>query len=345
MDPVTLAAARKYTAETMAGAGAIKGDKGDPGPQGPKGDKGDPGPQGPKGDIGDTGPQGDIGLQGPKGDTGKGVPSGGLPGQILTKASSVDFDTKWTDELTTEGSNIIAGDGLQRNGNVINVRNPVRGIMTQEEYNLLTEEQKINGLYFIGEVRLQPAESPGMTSDTTPSPYHVTASSSQASYGSIGAYGCFDNNSNTFWANDDADDPIWIAFDFGANKAVLGIQMLSRGDQVGQLPYTFKVQGSYDGNTWTDILSVGDLPADTEGEIRDFMFDDQVDYRHYRIIDMLSRYLGGKYIGIAEIRFYFPSEPKVFTISKIYSGGNILEFPAMFSTLSATLETVDADDE
>ena len=50
--------------------GALKGPKGDTGPQGPKGDTGDTGSQGPKGDKGDTGAQGDTGPQGPKGDTG-----------------------------------------------------------------------------------------------------------------------------------------------------------------------------------------------------------------------------------------------------------------------------------
>ena len=73
---------------TWVNVGALKGPKGDTGPQGPKGDtgatgpQGDTGPQGPKGekgDSGDTGPQGpkgdtgaqgDTGPQGPKGDTG-----------------------------------------------------------------------------------------------------------------------------------------------------------------------------------------------------------------------------------------------------------------------------------
>ena len=41
-----------------------KGDKGDPGDQGPKGDKGDPGEQGPKGEPGDTGPAGANGTDG-----------------------------------------------------------------------------------------------------------------------------------------------------------------------------------------------------------------------------------------------------------------------------------------
>lgn len=79
MDPVTLAAAKKYTDQTMVGAGAIKGDKGDPGPQGPKGDigpQGPIGPQGQKGDTGDIGPKGDVGPIGPKGSTGATGPQG-----------------------------------------------------------------------------------------------------------------------------------------------------------------------------------------------------------------------------------------------------------------------------
>lgn len=82
MDLVTLAAAKKFTTETMAGAGAIKGDKGDPGPQGPKGDpgptgpQGPPGVQGPKGEVGDPGPQGLQGPSGPKGDIGATGPQG-----------------------------------------------------------------------------------------------------------------------------------------------------------------------------------------------------------------------------------------------------------------------------
>lgn len=53
--------------------GALKGPKGNTGPQGPQGPKGDTGATGPKGDTGDVGPKGpkgDIGPQGPKGDTG-----------------------------------------------------------------------------------------------------------------------------------------------------------------------------------------------------------------------------------------------------------------------------------
>ena len=72
VDGQTLTAAQLNHMEAgiTAAATGVKGDKGDPGPQGPKGDKGDPGPQGPKGD------KGDPGSQGPKGD--KGDPGDGI---------------------------------------------------------------------------------------------------------------------------------------------------------------------------------------------------------------------------------------------------------------------------
>lgn len=47
------------------------------------------GPQGPQG------PQGPIGPQGPEGPPGPGLPTGGTTGQILTKASSVNYNYQW----------------------------------------------------------------------------------------------------------------------------------------------------------------------------------------------------------------------------------------------------------
>ena len=74
----------------LQGPKGDKGDKGDPGEQGPKGDKGADGTmtfadlteeqkeslRGPKGDKGDTGAQGPQGLKGDKGDTGLQGPKG-----------------------------------------------------------------------------------------------------------------------------------------------------------------------------------------------------------------------------------------------------------------------------
>lgn len=92
MDIVTLQLAKKYTKESLLGAGAIKGEKGDPGdpgPIGPVGPKGPPGVPGQKGDPGPAGAQGLQGVQGiqgppgPKGEAGADGQQGvqGIPGE------------------------------------------------------------------------------------------------------------------------------------------------------------------------------------------------------------------------------------------------------------------------
>lgn len=65
------------------------------GRRGPKGDTGATGPTGPQGP---QGPEGEQGPTGPQGVPGEGVPGGGLTGQVLGKASNVDFDTDWVDQ-------------------------------------------------------------------------------------------------------------------------------------------------------------------------------------------------------------------------------------------------------
>lgn len=80
------------------------GPQGDPGPQGIQGPAGPQGPQGiqglqgltgPQGEQGPTGPAGATGATGATGPAGPGVASGGTIGQVLTKNSNADFDTKW----------------------------------------------------------------------------------------------------------------------------------------------------------------------------------------------------------------------------------------------------------
>ena len=85
-----------------------------PGPVGPAGETGPPGPTGADSTVpGPTGPQGPQGVQGPQGATGAastvpgpagptgatgpGVAAGGTTGQVLVKASAVDYATAWSD--------------------------------------------------------------------------------------------------------------------------------------------------------------------------------------------------------------------------------------------------------
>lgn len=77
----TFAADQSTITGTVTGivAGTLSGSVGVPGPQGP---------------AGATGPAGPAGVPGP---AGPGVPSGGLEGQILLKASDASYDTAWAD--------------------------------------------------------------------------------------------------------------------------------------------------------------------------------------------------------------------------------------------------------
>lgn len=110
----------------LRGEKGDKGDtgaKGDTGSQGPKGDKGDTGatgPQGPKGDKGNTGNTGATGAQGPQGPqgpAGEGIPTGGTPGQVLTKYSNTDYAGYWADpNYVPAGSSSDVGKFLKRYG-------------------------------------------------------------------------------------------------------------------------------------------------------------------------------------------------------------------------------------
>lgn len=44
---------------------------------------------------------------------------------------------------------VVAGDGLSKTGDTLNVATPVRNIVTQEEFDALPEETKNNGFYII----------------------------------------------------------------------------------------------------------------------------------------------------------------------------------------------------
>lgn len=72
------------------------------------------GVQGPEGA---QGPTGASGAQGPQGDPGEGVPTGGLTGQLLAKATATDHDTEWIDPPSGLGD--VVGPGSAVSGNLV----------------------------------------------------------------------------------------------------------------------------------------------------------------------------------------------------------------------------------
>lgn len=102
-----------FTAEQLA---ALKGEKGDTGATGPQGDTGDVGPQGPKGD---TGAQGETGPQGPKGDTGAAGAEGKSAYASARDGGYTGTEAQFNADLAAVGgkqSKITAGGILKGDG-------------------------------------------------------------------------------------------------------------------------------------------------------------------------------------------------------------------------------------
>lgn len=193
MDPITLALANKYTAETAEGMGAVKGKDGKDGvsptvtttpidggtkvtitdASGPHSfdvmDGKDGTGSGGAGEDGATfipsvsksgiiswtndgnlpNPE-PVNIKGPDGEDGVGVPPGGAAGQILSKKTAADYDTQWIDAPQGGGgTDLTGGDGVTIKNSVINIDTPVRGILTEAEFNALPESERNSGLYFL----------------------------------------------------------------------------------------------------------------------------------------------------------------------------------------------------
>lgn len=111
-DPPALTLAESTSVVTIAdqrGPAGPQGEQGDTGPQGntgPIGPQGNDGPIGPTGPQGEPGPAGADGADGATGPAGPGVPAGGTAGQLLSKASGVDYATAWIDAPSTSPAGV-----------------------------------------------------------------------------------------------------------------------------------------------------------------------------------------------------------------------------------------------
>lgn len=144
--------------------------------------------------------------------------------------------------------------------------------------------------------------SPHMTSDAAPAPYSASASSVYNS--GYAAWNAFDGNAETYWHVKQGESaPQWVSFDFGKNTVINGIRMYRRrvANLPTDIPYSFTVQGSYDGENWTDILNVENAPGIVDASVpREHMFGDSVYYRIYRLYNLIGN---TNYRSIAEIEF------------------------------------------
>lgn len=131
---------------------------------------------------------------------------------------------------------------------------------------------------------------PEMTANNAPVPYVASADSIHSSpYQPYMAFNSKEGDAGYCWHSLSATSH-WLQIDYGAPKKINSFKMKGRksySQWYGQMPTSFKLQGSNDGTNFVDIKSFSDLSWGSSIEV-EFMLDNPVEYRYYKLADMKS---------------------------------------------------------
>ena len=95
-----------------------------------------------------------------------------------------------------------------------------------------------------------------------------------------------DGNTSTKYCTDKdrGDGPVaWIVYHLPAAKAVTAYSITSANDAPGRDPKNWKLQGSNDGNTWTDLDTQSDQKFSKRYETKKYMVYGGASYEYYRL--------------------------------------------------------------
>lgn len=159
---------------------------------------------------------------------------------------------------------------------------------------------------YMGNTQKEAWQSPAMTGNNTPSPLVASANSEYVSSdGTITyyAYRAFDKNENTSWYSSKQNS--WIQLDFGKQTRVTGVRLLpdSVNFQPSYFPKQITISGSYDGETWTEIVVDNGENYSTSFGWRIINFGVTTSYRYYKF-NFGPAYNGQTQSIVSEIEFY-----------------------------------------
>lgn len=134
---------------------------------------------------------------------------------------------------------------------------------------------------------------PEMTAPNIPTPYVATASSEYDSrYHAYMAFNSNNGDAGYCWHSKGNEPIVWLQIDYGSPVKINAFRLRGRSTYSGwlyQMPTSFKLQGSNDGVNFTTIkeysgLSYGGTKYETE-----FLLDNDVEYRYYKLTDMVGQ--------------------------------------------------------
>jgi len=147
---------------------------------------------------------------------------------------------------------------------------------------------------------------PAMTSDTEP---FGTVSASSVYEAGREAYRAFDGVISVYtssWTSN-SDPPVWIKYDFGEGnqKKVIAYSLGSSTDYPVAMPKDWVFQGSVDGVVWVDLDNRSNETNWAGGEVRYYSFNNQAQYRFYRVYILDNNRTSNKrWTIISEIGLY-----------------------------------------
>jgi hypothetical protein len=143
--------------------------------------------------------------------------------------------------------------------------------------------------------------TPIMTSNTTPSPYVVSASSEFAT--SQQAWYAFNNLFDDCWVTNGIANG-WIKIDFGSVKKIDAISLYARNDATlakTESANNFILYGSNDNILYEQIISINNQALWTIKEGRLYRLPASVTYRYYKLILNNN---GGTNLSISEVKLW-----------------------------------------
>lgn len=152
--------------------------------------------------------------------------------------------------------------------------------------------------------------TPIMTSNITPAPYVVSASSSYDT-STYQPWKAFDASVGSAWATQNNIINGHITLDFSKDTVINAFSITCRtmgGDNIS-VPKNFTLQGSKDGSYFEDIKSITNETGWVPGGTKSYNLENNVSYRYYRI-NIAENNGQSLYSAIGELRFYNNIKPK-----------------------------------
>ncbi|WP_249659968.1 discoidin domain-containing protein [Lysinibacillus fusiformis] len=125
-----------------------------------------------------------------------------------------------------------------------------------------------------------------ITSYTTPSPYQITSSGDFSS--DYACWKAFDGKNATYsdsWITTSGAPLGWIQVNFGTSKVFNQLSFTTRNhtDSNTTAPKEFKILGSFDGVSWTELTLIQNQTGWKQNETRIFEFNNSIGFQYYRV--------------------------------------------------------------